>query len=177
MAAQPEAPDADELLGLSLRATRRGDSVRAMQYLRRALELAPGSAQGWVLMAGNLASTGDLKGAEEAYARALTIDPALHGVRFQLGLLQLTQGLAGPAESIWMPLEALGAEHPLFLFQRGLRHLIRNEFGSCIADLRAGISRYTESPALCRDMQKVIEQAQRALDAGAPSTHPRSSPV
>jgi len=161
---------------LSLQATRRGDSVRAMQYLRRALELAPGSAQAWVLLAGNLASMGDLKEAEDAFARALSIEPALHGTRFQLGLLQLTQSNALAAESTWTPLEALGAEHPLYLFQRGLRHLIRNEFASCIADLRAGIYRNTESAALNRDMQKVIDQAQRALDAAAKSTNPESSP-
>src|SRR5262249_21625178 len=136
---KPENLDADELLGLSLQATRRGDSVRAMQYLRRTLELAPSSAQAWVLLAGNLASTGDFKEAEVAFARALGIEPALHGTRFQLGLLQLTQSNALAAESTWMPLEVLGAEHPLYLFQRGLRHVICNELAPCIHDVRAGI--------------------------------------
>src|SRR5262245_58311940 len=166
MPTNPKTLDADEVLGLALRATRRGDSVRAMEYARRALELAPGSTQAWVLLAGNLAGTGDMKGAEEAYARAR--HPAgIARCPFSARPAAVVSRPRRTGRGTWMPLEALGGEHPLFLFQRGLRHLIRDEFAPCIADLRAGIARNQESAALNRDMQKVIDRAQQALDAGA----------
>jgi tetratricopeptide (TPR) repeat protein len=64
--------------GLALGMLRRGDE--AVTALRRAVELAPGMADGWRALADHLAAIGDAEGADAAYARHLRFsvrDPRL----------------------------------------------------------------------------------------------------
>ncbi len=68
--------------------TRHGDSKKAVEWARRAVELSPGSSPfhdtlGWALRA-----AGDLPGAQASLQQAITLEPKVAAYHFQLGVVQ-----------------------------------------------------------------------------------------
>ena len=63
----------------------------------------------------------------------------------------------------WVPLDALGEDDPLFVFKRGLVHLIQDEFAESIENLERGIQINALYPTLNTDMQKFADKARDAM--------------
>jgi Tfp pilus assembly protein PilF len=154
--------DADELVALALRATQRGDTQAALGHLERAVARDPRHGPAHHLRAGLYAGQKrfDLAIPEMQLAVELDADPA--PARFELGMMLLSTGRIEEARRAWQPLEALGEEHALFLFQRGMLAMVADRFDETLADLERGIARNHANPSLNREMQKVIERVRRA---------------
>ena len=105
-----------------------------------------------------LAGTGKLIEAHASLSKAVEIAPDFSIARFQLGFFQLTSGESNNALKTWALLDQLPEDHYLKLFVVGLRHLIRDEFVDCIANLQGGIKLNDENLPLNDDMRLIIEQ-------------------
>ena len=81
--ATERALDAEELLHLALRATRRNQADAASRYVDQALALAPADARLHHLRGGLLAERGEIEAAMAAIERAVALDPLLWGAHFQ----------------------------------------------------------------------------------------------
>jgi hypothetical protein len=60
-------------------------------------------------------------------------------------------------------LDALGEKDPLFLFKKGMLHLVRDEFDQCANALRAGIELNTLNEDLNADMQRVLQDVELVI--------------
>ena len=161
-----ETLDVEELLHLALDANEGGDGEKVINYLKRLLALQPGHGMALYLLGAQHAQMRMYDRAKEEMARAVEVEPNIPPTaHFQLGLLHLTSGEVPQAMAAWSPLEALEENDALFLFQRGLTALIRDDFAGCIADLQAGIGSNDLYPALNADMQLFIDRARAAMDA------------
>lgn len=169
MTKQTTRLDADELLHLAMDAAKRNQHEDAIDFLKRAVDLKPDHAKAYYFLAAEHAQIGMYDRAVEEMAKAVEIDPALHTAHFQLGLLHLTSGRIAEAVSAWAPLDALGGEHPLFLFKTGLEAMVRDEFDACRDYLTRGIAANNINADLNIDMQRVLAQLP-ADDAPPPTT-------
>ena len=113
-----------------------------------------------------LASIGRPIEALPALRQAVELAPDFDIARFQLGFFQLTSGEPANALGTWGPLALLPEGHYLRFFVAGLTHLIRDEFGPAIAQLRSGIEANSENPPLNRDMQLIVDQVGAVVSAG-----------
>lgn len=161
-----ETLDVEELLHLALDANEGGDGEKVINYLKRLLALQPDHGMALYLLGAQHAQMRMYDRAKEEMARAVEVEPNIPPTaHFQLGLLHLTSGEVPQAMAAWSPLEALEENDALFLFQRGLTSLIRDDFAGCIADLQAGIASNDLYPALNADMQLFTDRARAAMDA------------
>lgn len=153
------------------------DDATARALLEQAARDHPRDPRPLVLMAGGLASSGEMDGAEGAYTLALQRAPDFGIARFQLGLLQLTGGRPAAAFATWGPLEALEEGHPLRLFKRAFEALTGDRFDEARSLFAQGISHNTTNEPLNRDMQRVIDRIAelRSSPPGAPPAAPSSS--
>jgi tetratricopeptide (TPR) repeat protein len=108
------------------------------------------------LLAAEYAQVGEYERATREFREVLTLDPAAHVARFQLGLLDLTLGDPRRALEVWGPLEALPAGAALKSFKRGLEALIRDEFEACARLLGQGIEANTQNLPLNDDMRRIL---------------------
>jgi len=122
------------------------------------------------LRAAELAQQRQYPEAESEFTAALSINPALHTARFQLGLLQLTNANVAAARLTWSPL--LDPKVPLDLqhFVRGLDALIHDDFTTAIAHLQTGISLNHVNAPLNKDMNMVIEKIRGVMDSPSPAS-------
>ena len=155
--------DADELVALAVRATRSGNSKQAVAYLTRALESNPDHGPAHHLLAGLYASMKRFDRAVAEMQRAVELEADPSCARFELGMMYFTIARIADARAAWEPLEALGEDHALCWFARGMQRLIRDEFEDCVADLQRGLSCNVVSPALNQQIEKVIAMARRKL--------------
>ncbi len=153
----------EELMHLALHATQHETPDKAIDYLKRLLQIEPENGKAIYLLGALHAEIGMYEQAVEEMGRALEVEPNLPTARFQLGLLHLTSGNIAEAESVWAGLDVLGTEDPLFLFKTGMLHLVKDEFEECVSSLQAGIERNTLNEDLNNDMRRVIEDAQKAI--------------
>ncbi len=76
---------------------RKGDSGRALEHFRRAVELDPSDAASWIAIGDLLDAGGDLAGAEQAYTSAVAVQPdaavdaKLDAVRARMELSRLPE--------------------------------------------------------------------------------------
>jgi hypothetical protein len=134
-----------------------------------------------------LAQAGQYERAVAELKRTIALKPELHTARFQLGLLHLTLARPAEASSVWEALEKLEDGAALQLFKRGMEALVRDDFGTCIQLLEAGIAANTANAPLNRDMGLVIAKARAALSTARPDkpaeapkrqdTEPQVSPL
>lgn len=144
-----------------------GDAnLRGMRELDDVLKDYPSDPRLHFLRGSILAARQDYSGARASMRRAIDLAPDYAVARFQLGLLLLTSGEAYAAQEVWGPLHLLPSEQYLRSFVLGLCHLIRDEFAEAVRLLKEGISRNRENPAMNKDMQLIIDEIQRKLDAG-----------
>jgi tetratricopeptide (TPR) repeat protein len=156
-----------ELLRMALAASARNDSESSIGLLERVIAQDDRLAEAHYLLGAEYAGRGLYDQAIQRMRAALERKPELAAARFQLGLLQLTMARVEDATSTWGFLDLLPANHPLLLFKTGLLHLVRDEFESAAAALRAGMARNTENAPLNRDMQLVLERVAAAQSRGA----------
>jgi len=173
--------DAEELLHLAMNASAEGKHEDAITSLKRAVTLAPQEGRIRYMLAAEHAQIGLYDRAAQEMAEAIELDPSLDTARFQLGLLHITSGRVDQAARAWEPLDKLGAEHPLYLFKSGLLHLARDEFQECTQLLKRGIARNKANAALNNDMQRVLQDVDKHLQAAetpapAPSSAKTTSP-
>lgn len=155
--------DAAELTQMALNASQHNDSGAAIGYLKQAVALDGNAALAHYLLGAEYAQISMIDLAIAEMQCAVEADPALSIARFQLGLLFLTSARVEEAIRTWQPLAALGADHPLFLFQAGLVHLSRDEFVEAKVLLQEGQQRNTDNAPLNTDMQKVIDEIDKAI--------------
>jgi Flp pilus assembly protein TadD len=157
----------DEEMTLLLEAMQ-SDSPDEVARAEQLIDTYPEDPRLHFLRGSALAGMGRPIEAHAALSRAVELAPEFVLARFQLGFFELTSGEAGRALATWGPLDAMPQDHYLAHFVRGLRHLIRDEFASAIAALRAGQAVNTENPPLNRDMQLIIDEC-TPLAEGAPA--------
>jgi len=160
--------DADELLHLSMRASKENRHEDAIGYLKQALELAPKNGKIHYMLGAEHAEIGLYERAAEEMAKAVALDPNLVTAHFQLGLLHITSARVAEAEAAWKPLDKLGPNNPLFLFKSGLLHLARDEFDECAAALEKGIGLNRANEPLNNDMRRVLNDVRSKLGTPAP---------
>jgi tetratricopeptide (TPR) repeat protein len=154
---------ADELMHLALYATEQNTPEKAIVHLKKLLNMEPDHAKARYLLGALHAQIGLHAKAAEEMAQALVLEPDLHTARFQLGLLHITAGRTAEAEQVWEGLNTLGDRDPLYLFKKGMLHLVRDEFEQCIKLLKAGIEVNTFNEDLNSDMRRVIIDAEKAM--------------
>jgi len=151
------------------------DVARGMQHIEELLGQHPLDPRLHFLKGALLAGGRDYVNARVAMRRAVDIAPNYAVARFQLGFLLLTMGEPFAAQEAWGPLHGLPADHYLYLFVKGLCHLIRNEFEDAAVCLQSGIDRNREIPAVNQDMRGIIEQIRGRPNTGGHEDAPVSS--
>ena len=161
----------------ALAASAREDTTEALRLFAQASAIEPGNGVPHLLMAGELMQAGDAVAAEAAYANALLVAPGLAIARWQLGLLQFTQGRAALALVTWQPLLEAGPEDALARFVCGFEALAHDDFARAEQELVRGMQLNTANAALNRDIQHVLDRihplmtvAVTAGSAGSPSS-------
>jgi tetratricopeptide (TPR) repeat protein len=177
MSKQPPLLDIDELMHLALHATNNNQPEKAIAYLKKILETDPKHGKAYYLLGALHAEIGMYDRAIEEMSQAVRFEPNLPTAHFQLGLLYVTSARVEEAREAWKPLDKLGEENPLFLFKRGMLHLVNDEFEACIADLNKGISLNDFNPNLNNDMHKIAAAAEQVLSNQGKSAHPQSAPA
>jgi tetratricopeptide (TPR) repeat protein len=152
----------DELMHLALHAVGQNTPDKAIAFLKRLLSIEPDNGKAHYLMGAVHAEIGMHTQAAEEMTCALDLEPDLHTARFQLGLLNLTSGKVDEAEQVWTGLDILGDQDPLYLFKKGMLHLVKDEFEQCVELLKAGIEVNTFNEDLNSDMRRVIIDAEKA---------------
>lgn len=159
--------DVDELMHLALHATNQNQPDKAIYYLKQILEQNDSHAQSWYLLGALHAEIGMYERAIKEMSYAIKIDdntlPPTAG--FQLGLLYLTSGQIEEAEQTWAFLDALGKENSLYLFKRGMLHLVKNEFQAAIEDLNTGITLNKLNEELNNDMLRLVQTIRNSLNS------------
>ncbi|MCU0700584.1 MAG: response regulator [Myxococcaceae bacterium] len=85
--AAPEALDVTEALSDGVRAYQRGEYTKAVAILEQVVADAPASVQGWLVLGQARYDAGDAKGAREAAATVLKLDPKHAGVHVLLATI------------------------------------------------------------------------------------------
>ena len=157
--------DADELLHFAIKASRSNENEKAILYLKHALALSPDNAKIHYFLGAQHAEIGMFDRAIVDMSKAVSIDPALDTAHFQLGLLYATSGRITEATTAWKALDKLGDKHSLYLFKTGLIHLAKDEFVEAQNHLTQGIELNRTNPDLTRDMQRILDNVQKAVEA------------
>lgn len=124
--------------------------------LEQAVGADPHNADLRHLLAAGYAEAGQYDSAKAEFLHVIALNPGAHIARFQLGLLLLTLGDPVGATRLWLPLEALGEEAPLWHFKHGLEALIRGELSLCRQMLTEGIARNSLNSPLNHDMRLIL---------------------
>ena len=157
--------DSEELLHLALKATQDNKTEDSIEYLKRAIEISPKFGKAYYLLGALHAELGMYDRAIEEMTQAIELEPTIDAAHFQLGLLYITSGQLDNAVTAWKSLDALGENHPFWLFKEGMIDLAKDKFEECIRKLEHGIKINTINEALNNDMRRVIEKAREALES------------
>ena len=149
--------DDEELFHLALKAMESGQTEQAVLHLKQLVAMTPEHGRAHYLLGALHAEIGMYERAIEDIQRAVEFEPELPTAHFQLGLLYATSGQVAEAEHAWAVLDQLGGNDPLFIFKRGLIHLMHDEFEACSEDLKRGIQLNQTNPALNSDMQRIAQ--------------------
>jgi len=163
--------DSKELFHLALKEMQEGSTEKAIKNLKQCQEAEPDNAKVVYLLGALHAELGMYDRAVEEMQKATEMDPTLTTASFQLGLLHFSSGNVSEASKAWQALDSQGQNDPLFLFKRGMLHLVENKFEDCISDLEQGITLNTSNEALNNDMRNIIAGARQALNGITPEDH------
>lgn len=166
----------DRLVDEGLAASRQDRRDTALARFARARELDPASGVPHFLIASEHASAGDFAAAELAFANAVLLAPDFALARYQLGLLQFSSHRAPVALLTWQPLLALPESDALLHFVRGFVALSQDAFEECLRHFRTGLACPAANPAVCSDVQQLIDAIGKlhdtpAVDADAGTQH------
>lgn len=146
----------DQAMQEALRCTDTQDFAGAQTQLAEAMRISPASAVPHFLLAANFAQQGDSQEAEAQFIQCLLRDPTFALARFQLGLLQLTNGRGSVAMATWDPLLASVEDTYLKRFAQGFQEILLGNRASAERFFREGMSRNTGLPLLNRDIEGVL---------------------
>ncbi len=150
--------DSDELLHLAIHASKQNDAEKAIELLKQLLEKDSEHPRGLYFLGAMYAEIGLYDRAKEFMSKAIDNDINLPTADFQLGLLYATSGQVSEAKNAWLPLHSLPENDPLYLFQRGITHLLEDRFDACKEDLQNGIDANQINDQLNHDMQMIIDE-------------------
>ncbi|HZY20284.1 MAG TPA: hypothetical protein VFE82_17575 [Ramlibacter sp.] len=157
----------EELIARGMAASADLDADHAIACFTCAAGIDPASGIPHFLIGAELAGRGDLMGAEHAFAQAVSLAPAFHLARYQLGLLQFSCERSAVALATWEPLLDLPADDPLGHFVRGFRALSTGGIAQALQHLRHGLGLSPGNPALSADIAKIIQTVERLRDRQA----------
>ena len=161
---------------LALRANEQADTEKTIGYLKQVLSVEPENGMALYLLGAQHAQMKMYGRAIAEMEQAIEVEPNIPATaHFQLGLLYLTSGAVPETMRAWLPLDQLGKDDALFLFKRGLVHLIQDEFPECIENLEKGIAVNVLYPALSIDMQKFADKARAAMLQPKPVAQPEAA--
>jgi tetratricopeptide (TPR) repeat protein len=158
--------DQAELFKLAVNASTIGDSASAIAYLKEAATRADATAVAHYLLGAEYAQIGLYERAVAGMENALALDPALSIARLQLGILLLTGGAVGRADSMLAALDELPHDEALRHFGAGLRLLIKDQLDDAVKRLGQGIALNTANAPLNDDMRNVINEIERLRAGG-----------
>ena len=92
--------------------SQQGLGVDAMSRFKEGIRSAPGWHVPHFLLASEYAASGDYASAEACFAQTVLLAPNFHIARYQLGLLQFSNGRRHVAMITWAPLRALPPDQP-----------------------------------------------------------------
>ena len=146
--------DAEELLHLAMQASQKGESDKAIVYLKESISQKP-TAESLYILGAEYAEIGMPERAISHINEALKINPELHTARFQCGLLYFILNDTTSAINTWAQLSELG-DHYLHLFATGLSLISSEKYHEAKEKIQQGISSNDENPFLNEDMNRII---------------------
>ena len=156
---RPGLADAVEPYGRLL--LENGFANEARQVLESLVKLEPNSGRAWLLMGNALRATKQYPQADEAYRKALVLDPNLDDVHFNLGVLSIDNALAG--------------EDELVRLEKGLASLKKYQStGAGDAPTKARLAEYVDSTEkrISRESKKREREQKRKTDDSAKAAAP-----
>lgn len=168
MSSTSETLDAEELLHLAIHASQKDETEKAIDYLKRALNLEAKNARILYMLGSLHAEIGMYERAIKEMQQAVELEPGLHTAQFQLGLLELTSGNVESAKKSWSALDSLDDDHYLRIFSNGLLLLIQDKFDEATQMLQKGISLNNENIPLNNDMMKFITEIENNKNKTSP---------
>jgi tetratricopeptide (TPR) repeat protein len=164
------------LMHQAIAASQTNDSQTALALFSQACKEEPDSAWPPFLLGAELAQLGRWADAEEAYANAVMIAPALTIARFELGTLQLTSGRPGVAFVTWQPLLDLPATDAFKLFVLGYMELSRDHFDHALCHFKQGMAANTDNSPLNQNIQLLVDGIEKQKISSASSDAAGSAP-
>lgn len=137
------------------------DPLSAIKRLYKATTENPEDPRPLLLMASRFASSRDTDHAEAAYLMALQRSPQFHIARFQLGLLQFSNGRPATAQVTWAPLDLLSERSSLRLFKQAMVCIMENKYDTASDLLREGMLNNPENIPLNYDMELLLHHIEQ----------------
>jgi tetratricopeptide (TPR) repeat protein len=159
--------DQAELFQLAMTASTGGDGGTAIAYLKAAVARSDATAAAHYLLGAEYAQIALYDRAMDEMEAAIALDPALWTARLQLALLYLAANREDRAADVLGPLAERQDDDPLQRFADGLLRLIGGDMAGARDALAAGIARNDANLALNGDMQRIIDEIGRRLEAAA----------
>jgi tetratricopeptide (TPR) repeat protein len=153
---------ADALLAQGLAASQAGQSDQAIQCWQEASAQVPHAGMPHFLIGSEYAALGNMGAAENAFANAVLLAPALSVARYQLGLLLMSTERLATALVIWQPLLTTDEADPitpaLAQFVHGHASLAQNNLTQAVLHFNAGIELNTTHAPISDDVRKLIQR-------------------
>lgn len=169
--------DQAELMQLALQAGAAGEAGGAIAYLKEAVARPDATAQAHYLLGAEYAQLGMFDRASGEMEAALALDQTLYTARLQLGLLWLGANQAARAADVLAPLREAGVPAALQHFGGGLLQLIADDLAGARAELEQGMAANTVNPPLNGDMQRIVDEINARLAAGAAAPAAAATPA
>jgi len=179
--AEPDLAAAREELGfVALRAVEGGLVAKevAVTAVRTHLDASPKSREGWTSLGRIHAVTDDLPKAEDAYKKALELDPGRASLRYEIGMVQLRGKRYGRAAKVLSTVKAdpaLGAEA---LFQLGQIRVEKNDLEGAVELWNESLERDPSPSVVWASLARALvslgrfDEAEQAFEGGV-----RAEPV
>lgn len=165
----PDHPSSSATLDQALQASASGDSALAMRLFMQAVDEQPSSAAAHFLLGSECAAMGDMAPAERHISTALLLSPQWHVARYQLGLLQFSDGRVPAALLTWQPMASLEDGSPLPHWVHGFAALARDDFDVARRLFEAGLARNAEHPPMSADIQRILAAMPASKPPGEPA--------
>jgi tetratricopeptide (TPR) repeat protein len=152
----PDKLSSSSTLNQALQASAQGDSAAATALFLQAIAEQPDSGAAHFLLGSEYAALGDISRAEQHISTALLLAPQWHVARYQLGLLQFSDGRAPAALLTWQPLLGLEDTSPLPHWVQGFMALAHDDFEAARTLFEAGLQRNADNAAMSADIHRIL---------------------
>ena len=158
--------DANEYLHLAVNASMESDHHKAMECLKKCLELDAENANANYLLGAEYAEIGMFDRAVERMEKALELEPGLEFASFQLGMLYLRGESVDNARQQFEALADRATLPSLQSYSRGMLLAMDNDHESASAAIQQGIDEDQDGTALQQSMMQVLKTVRTHLDGG-----------